>query len=79
VPPRTRPDHVTLKLAHPLDAHHAARLGLKAEDHPVGADITLDRETARAVIQAGYAQVDPEDSGAVADALRLTPPVPPQT
>lgn len=65
-------DEVTLTLAHPLSAVYAERLGLDAKDHPVGAKITLSRDRARAVIDAGYAAgVDPGDRAAVSEALKL--------
>jgi hypothetical protein len=65
-------DDVTLTLAHPLGATYAERLGLEAKEHPVGDKITVSRDRARAIIDAGYAAgVDPGDPAAVASALKL--------
>jgi hypothetical protein len=66
--------NVTLKLAHPLTAEQAQRIGAGDEDLNVGDEIKIHHDMARSVINSGYAQVDPEDNEAVADALGGTPP-----
>lgn len=64
---------VRLTLAHPIAPPYQAGLGLdvKDEDYGVGDDVDLYPHVARAVINAGYAQVDPEDVGQVAKALGI--------
>jgi hypothetical protein len=64
---------VRLTLAHPIGPTYQAGLGLDArdEDYPVGDEIDVYPHVARAIINAGYAQVDPEDPDAVAGALGI--------
>lgn len=70
---KSKPDEtagkVLITLAHPLTAEQAQRLALPAEPCKVGDEVWLWPATARAVIGAGYAQIDPEDKAAVAKAL----------
>jgi hypothetical protein len=67
---------VTLKLAHPIGARYQTGLGLTAKDegadYAVGEDIDVYPHVARAIINAGFAQVDPEDPKAVATALGIS-------
>lgn len=68
-------DKVTLTLAHPLTAKQAERLHIEGggKDLVQGDSITLPREDARAVINAGYAAgVEPENHDAVRKALGET-------
>lgn len=60
-------DEVTLKLAHPLNENNP--FTGKAEG--VNEEVTLDRQSAAALIASGYAQVDPGDPAAVAEALGI--------
>ncbi len=62
---------VTLTLAYPLSAPQAARvLAVDEREYQVGEEITVRRDYALMVIQAGFAAgVDPSDSEAVAAAL----------
>lgn len=73
---RSAPDEgkVRLKLAHPIGPPYQAGLGLevKEDDYKVGEDVDLWPHVARAVINAGYAQVDPEKPGDVAKALGIS-------
>lgn len=62
-------DKVTIVLSNPLSAVHAVRLGAEDRDYAVDDEITVSRGYARSIIAAGYAQVDPEDRDAVAEAL----------
>lgn len=63
---------VTLPLAHPLTADQAARLRARdVHDYGINEEITVPREEALAVINAGYASgVDPADREAVAKAMK---------
>lgn len=71
----TDPEHkVSLKLSNPLRAVYAVRVGLQDKDYDTNATVRVTRPSARAIIGAGYAQVDPEDAEAVAVALELAPP-----
>lgn len=67
---------VTLKLAHPIGPRYQAGLGLDVkendDDYGVGEDIQVYPHVARAIINAGYAQVDPENPAAVAEALGIS-------
>lgn len=63
---------VTLTLAHPLSAAQVQKLHAQdsSKDYTQGDRITLPRDDARLVINAGYADgVDPEDHEAVRKAL----------
>lgn len=62
-------DQVTLRLSNPLSARHTTALGLEDRDYKVREDVTVTRSVAQSIIEAGYAQVDPEDRQAVARAL----------
>lgn len=64
-------DHVTIELAHPLYAEQAARLrATDVREYEIGERITVPREEAAAIINAGFASgVDPQDQGQVAAAL----------
>jgi hypothetical protein len=67
---------ITLKLAHPLTAEQAARLrATEVQDYPnPGMEITVPREEARAIIDAGYASgVEPQDQDAVSAVLNPAP------
>lgn len=59
----------TVRLAHPLTPAAAARLGLEEKDHFVNTEIEVSDDVARSIINAGYAQVDPEDAKQVEAAL----------
>lgn len=61
----------TLTLAHPLTAEQARKVHADQDkDYVQGDSITLPRDDARLVINAGYAQdVDPDDHDAVRKAL----------
>jgi hypothetical protein len=60
---------VSVLLAHPLDKpEDLRRLGLK-EKAGVGGEIRISPDHARMLINAGYAQTDPEDQEAVAAVL----------
>jgi hypothetical protein len=65
---------VTLRLSNPIGARYAAPLGLEVKDYATNDEVTVDRQTARAIIGAGYAQVDPEDTSAVNEALGIDSP-----
>lgn len=68
-------DLVTLKLAHPLNDLDKQRLGLPQDSSTgTGDEIKVRASDARTIITAGYAQVDPEDNVAVAEALGETVP-----
>lgn len=59
-----------VKLAHPLSAEAKQRLGLPEDSAAnVNDEIKVRDSDARSLIGAGYAQVDPEDAPAVAEAL----------
>jgi hypothetical protein len=63
---------VTLNLAHPLTADQARRVRAKEDkEYPTpGMEITVPRDDARTLIDAGYASgVDPNDKEAVAAVL----------
>ena len=63
-----------LKLAHPLDAIDAVKLGLEDRDYEVGEPVDLERNAAQTLIARGFAiGVDPEDNEAVASALDESP------
>lgn len=65
-------DMVTLRLAGPISVAQAAKLRAKeVKDYPQpGLEITVPRDEARALIDAGYASgVEPTDTEAVAKAL----------
>lgn len=66
---------VTIRLANPIDnKQDLQRLGLDATregGYKVHDEVTLHPDLARVLISAGYAQVDPEDTKAVAEALSL--------
>jgi hypothetical protein len=64
---------VVLKLAHPLKAEHAATVGAEPKDYGPGDEISVLKNAAMTLINAGLAQVDPSDSGAVAAALASHP------
>lgn len=68
-------DMVTLTLAHPLSAAQASRLHAKdSKDYPQGSKITVPRDDARSIINAGYADgVEPSDHEAVRNALAESP------
>lgn len=64
MPPKkksTPPSEVEITLAHPWT--------YLANDYAVGDSVKVPADTARALIGAGYAQVDPEDRAEVAVAL----------
>jgi hypothetical protein len=66
---------VTLTLAHPLSAAQVEKLHAQdsSRDYVQGDKITLPRDDARLVINAGYCDgVDPEDHEAVRKALDST-------
>lgn len=63
---------VSVKLAHPIgDAEDITRLGLEPKDagYNVGDSIRVRRDDARTLINAGYAQVDPENAEQVSKTL----------
>lgn len=68
VPAAVDPNKVTIKLAHPLtridDLRH---LGLPERDggYTVNDEVQVTKAGARTLINAGYAQVDPENTAAV--------------
>lgn len=65
-------DLVTLTLAHPLTAEQAERLHAKdsKKNYTQGDKITVPRDDARLIINAGYAQgIEPSDNEAVRKAL----------
>jgi hypothetical protein len=67
---------ITLKLAHPLTAEQADRLRARdVKEYPSpGMEITVPRDEARAIIDAGYAfGVDPQDQDAVAQVFEPEP------
>jgi len=65
-------DEVSVTLAHPLPAHYAVGLGLEDQDYDVESDVTVRRDVARSLINAGFvADTDPNDRDAVASALGL--------
>lgn len=59
----------TITLAYPLDEAQSAALGLDRQHHWTGQRVTMQREYARSVINAGFAQVDPTDGEQVRRAL----------
>jgi hypothetical protein len=64
---------VTLKLSNPLTADQARRLHARDDkDYSTpGAEITVPRDSARALIDAGYAAgVEPADEEAVEEVLK---------
>ena len=62
---------VTLTLAHPLNENDRRYLGLPADaSTEVGQQVKVNRNGARALINAGLVTVDPEDNDAVRAALR---------
>lgn len=68
-------DQVKVTLAHPLRAEHAVRLGLDEQDYAVEDTVTVRRDQARSLVNAGYAAaVDDadvsEDQDAVEENLR---------
>lgn len=65
---------VTLTLAHPIAPPYHVGLGLEAkdEDYKVDEEIAVWPHVARAIINAGYAQVDPENPKEVAEALNIS-------
>lgn len=73
------PDKVTITLAHPVDKPEDLRyLGLAPErevegkivkGYQVHDKVVVNRAAAQSLINAGYAQVDPEDKAAVAAVL----------
>lgn len=65
------PDMVTLTLAHPLNSEQVTRLHAKdIKDYNSGDKITVPRDDARAIINAGFAsQIDPADHSQVEAAL----------
>lgn len=65
------PEKVTLTLAHPLSAEQSQRvLADRVKDYWVGDKITVRRDYALSIINAGYAKgVDPADREAVREAL----------
>ena len=67
-------DEVTVTLAHPLRAVYAVRLGLDERDYEVEEDVTLRRDNAKSLANAGYvADVDPNDEGAVEQTIGTDP------
>lgn len=67
-PVEADPDKVTIKLAHPLDKPEDLRyLGLQPREsgYNVHDEIQVSKAGASSLINAGYAQVDPEDKAAV--------------
>lgn len=63
---------VTLTLAHSLNAAQADRLHAKdaGKDYPTGSKITVPKDDARSIINAGFADgVDPENAEQVRAAL----------
>jgi hypothetical protein len=56
----------TVRLSNPLRKEDALRLGLEERVYETNEPVTLSKDNARSLISAGYAQVDPEDSAAVA-------------
>lgn len=69
-------DTVTITLAHPLSIRQSERLRAKeARDYNTGDKITVPRDDARAIINAGFADgVDPENHEQVRAALDGTLP-----
>lgn len=62
---------VTITLAHPLNERDRVYLGLPADaSTEVGQQVKVNKNGAKAVINAGYATVDPEDNNAVRSVLR---------
>jgi hypothetical protein len=67
-------NRVPIKLAHPIDTVEAMRrLRIEPKEdgtpYAVGETVRLFRDEARALINCGYAQVDPEDANAVRRAI----------
>lgn len=68
---------VEIKLAHPLNKQTKEYLGLPVDDEiGVGHTVKVNANGARALINAGIAAIDPEDSDAVRSALRGGPAAP---
>lgn len=66
------PRKVTIRLAHPLDRDQDLQyLGLPPKEggYKVHDEIRVSRSAAQSIINAGYAQVDPENKKAVAAVL----------
>lgn len=64
---------VAVKLAHPVDDKETMRrlrLDPDSGGYKIGDQVHLLPDDARALINAGYAQVDPEDNEAVRSVLR---------
>lgn len=62
---------ITLTLANPLNERDKQYLGLPPESPAeVGQKVRVNKNGARAIINAGYATVDPEDNAAVRSVLR---------
>ena len=64
---------VVLKLAHPMNEHQAGMVGAELKPYGPGDEITVGANAAMTVINAGLAQVDPQDGQAVAKALASHP------
>lgn len=67
-------NEVPLLLAHPLSPEQSERLGLPKEVHLPNDEVRVSKDNARAIINAGFAQVDPEDPVQVREALGLGDP-----
>jgi hypothetical protein len=67
---------VTLALAHPISEGYLPGLGVEptkdGNGYAVGEDISVAPQVARAIINAGFAQVDPENPEHVAKALGIS-------
>lgn len=67
---------VVLKLAHHLNPEQAERAGAEPKHYKPGDDLTVPAGYAMTVINAGLAQVDPQDATAVRSALASHPDAP---
>lgn len=72
---RANPNEVTVRLAHPITRpQDLVYLGLpENRSYGVNDEVQVTREAARALIDAGLVQVDPEDRAKVAQALGVEP------
>lgn len=59
-----------IKLSNPLREVDAERLGIDVRKYATGETITVSKNAAKEIINAGYAQVDPEDVRAVHAVLK---------
>lgn len=67
--------HVSLTLSNPLAAESFQTMGVEHDAVAAGGTAVVPENIARAIINAGYAAVDPADQVAVAALLGTTPPV----